>query len=165
MNPPFGKEILLMRRKTITKSIIGIAICSALILSTWVLHTRIRFAREDRERHFISIHCVAMEAAMASDDEAPKTIEELMKMYTGGGVDSVLLKPFRNGLTYRRTPGGFEISEPHREFVSLFRRDRLIASDRDWPHWESSGIKVWKFAGQKVPPDYLNTKAESGFGE
>jgi len=99
-----------MRRRTVTKSIIGIAICSALILSTWVLHTRIRFAREDRESHFISVHFVAMEAARASDDEAPKTIEELMEMYAGGGVDSVLLKPFRNGLTYLRTSGGFELS-------------------------------------------------------
>jgi hypothetical protein len=141
-------------------AIIGISISCGLILGIWILNNRIRIDREDRERHFVAVHFVAMESVMASEDEAPKTIKELMEVYAGGGVDSALLKPFRNGLTYRRTPQGFEIAEPQQVFVSLFRRDRLVASDRDWPHWESSGIKVWKSPGQQVPPNYLNTRAE-----
>ena len=148
-----------MRRKAIKRAILGLAACCGLILGTWTLNNRIRIDREERESYFVAVHCVAMESVRAPDDEAPRTIEELMEMYAGGGSHSTLLKPFRNGLSYRRTDGGFEIAEPRQEFVSLFRRDRLIASDRDWPHWESSGMKVWKFPGQTIPPNYLNTKA------
>ncbi len=140
-------------------AIVGIAVCCGLILGTWILSNRIRIDREERERHFVTVHFIAMESVGAPDDEAPKTIEELMEMYAGGS-HSALLKPFSNGLEYRRTDGGFEIAEPRQDTVSLLRRDRLIASDRDWPHWESSGAKVWKFPGQAIPPNYLNTKAE-----
>jgi hypothetical protein len=147
-----------MQRRAAIKAIIGIAVCCGLILGTWILSNRIRYDREKRERYFVTIHFIAMESVGAPDDEAPKTIDELMEMYSGG--ESTLLKPFRNGLEYRRTVGGFEIAEPRQQAVSLLRRDRLIASDRDWPHWESSGAKVWKFRGQTIPPNYLNTKAE-----
>ena len=150
---------LLMRRKAIKKAILGIAIGSGLILGTWVLNNRIRIDREERERHFVSVHFVAMEAIGAPDDEAPKTMEELMARYAGG-PDSALLKPFRHGLTYRLVNEGFELSEPTKLFVSLLRRDRLIASNHAWPHWESSGRKVWKFSGQKIPPNYLRPNAE-----
>jgi hypothetical protein len=149
-----------MKRSAAKKAIIGIAVCCGSILGTWILNNRIRIDREERERHFVTVHFIAMESVGAPDDEVPKTIEELMEMYAGGGSHSSLLKPFTHGLEYRRTGGGFEIAEPRRETVSLLRRDRLIASDRDWPHWESSGAKVWKFPGQTIPPNYLNTKAE-----
>jgi hypothetical protein len=153
-----------MRRKAIKRAIIGLAACCGLILGTWILNNRIRIVREERERYFIAVHFVAMESVGAPDDKAPKTIEELMEMYAGGGAESSLLKPFRNGLSYRRTHGGFEIAEPRQEFVSLFRRDRLIASDREWSHWESSGMQVWKFPGQTIPPNYLNSNSEPGVG-
>ena len=149
-----------MQRRAAIKAIIGIAVCCGLILCTWILNNRIRIDREERERHFVTVHFIAMEAVGASDDEGPRTIEELMEMYAGGGSHSALLKPFSNGLEYRRTDGGFEVVEPRQVAVSLLRRDRLIASDRDWPHWESSGAKVWKFPGQTIPLNYLNTKAE-----
>ena len=152
---------LLMRRREIRKAILGLAACVGLILGTWILHNRIRIDREERERHFISVHFVAIEALSAPDDDAPKTIEELMERYAGG-PDSALLRPFRHGLTYRPVNGGFELSEPKKEFVTLFRRDRLIASDHAWPHWESSGRKIWKFPGQKIPSNYLRADPESG---
>ena len=151
-----------MQHRIVRKVIIWIALPCGLILGTWILNNQIRIDREDRERHFVAVHFVAMESVIASDHEAPKTIREMMEVYSGEGVDSALLKPFRHGLIYKRKPRGFEIFEPQQEFVSLFRRDRLVASDCDWPHWESSGIKVWKFPGQQVPPNYLNTQAEQG---
>ena len=100
-----------------------------------------------------------MEAVGEPDDGAPKTIEELMKRH-GWGPASVLLKPFSHGLIYQAAEGGFELAEPKPEFVSLFRRDRLVGSDSDWPHWEASGRKALKFPGQKIPAGYLRTKGE-----
>lgn len=85
--------------------------CFGLILGTWILNNRIRIDREERERYFVTVHFVAMESVGAPDDEAPRTIEELTEMYSGGGSHSALLKPFSNGLEYRRTAGGFEIAE------------------------------------------------------
>lgn len=149
-----------MQRRAIRKAIVALAACCGLVLGAWILSNRIRIDREERERHFVTVHFIAMESIGASDDEAPKTIEELMKIYAGNESHSALLKPFSNGLEYRRTDGGFEIAEPRQKAVSLLRRDRLIASDRDWPHWESTGMKVWKFPGQTIPPNYLNTKAD-----
>ena len=151
-----------MQHRTVRRVIIGIALSCGLILCIWILSNRIRIDREDRERHFVAVHCVAMESVIASDDKGPSTIQELMEVYAEGGINSALLKPFRHGLIYQRKPRGFEIFEPQQEFVSLFRCDRLVASDYDWPHWESSGIKVWKFPGQQVPSNYLNTRAEQG---
>lgn len=147
-----------MKRRTVKRMVIVISLCCGMILGTWILNTQIRINREKRERYFVDIHCIAMQSVVDPVAEPPNTIHEMMEIYAGEGVGSVMLKPFRNGLTYQRTPRGFMISEPQREFVSLFRRDRLVATDRDWPHWESSGIKVWKFPGQQVPTNFLNTQ-------
>jgi hypothetical protein len=148
-----------MQRKGILRAALaGVTICGILI-SALILGERIRIDREERERHFVSVHFVAMEAAMEQADDAPKTLDELMERYAGG-PESLLLKPFRHGLAYRPTNGGFELAESQREFVSLLRRDRLVATDHDWPHWESSGKKVWKFPGQTIPPNYLKSNAE-----
>jgi hypothetical protein len=136
-------------------------LCGGFILGTWFLDHRIRINREERERHFVTVHFIAMDAAGATDDEAPKTIEELMERHAGG-PDSVLLKPFRHGLIYEAVDGGFKLTEPRRRFVTLFRRDRMITSDHEWPHWETSGCKVWKFSGQEIPPNYMRTKRKSG---
>ena len=148
-----------MRRRATIKAILGLTICGLIFLGTWILERSIRINCEERERCFVAVHFIAMGAAREPDDEAPKTIQELMKRH-GWGPSSALLKPFSHGLIYQAAEGGFELAEPSKEFVSLFRRDRLIASDSAWPHWESSGRMAWKFPGQKIPPGYLRTKDE-----
>jgi hypothetical protein len=150
---------LLMRLRENRKAILGLLIGSGFIFATWILNHRIRTDSEARERHFVAVYFIAMEATKELGDTAPKTIEELL---AGAecGANSVLLKPFCYGLKYRFVDGGFELNEPTKGFVTLLQRDRLIASYHTWPHWESSGCNACKFSGQQIPSNFLRTNGK-----
>ena len=108
---------------------------------------RLKAKRWDREANFVTIHFLVARAA-EEDGEATRDLESLMKLYGAGGV---LMKPFPDGLAYRRDGESFTLEEPRARNVSLLKRDRLIATDRKWPRWERSGEYARKFPGQEVP--------------
>lgn len=56
----------------------------------------------------------------------------------------LLLRPFPLGLDFKWTDRGWTLTEPAPRRVSLFRQDRLVASDKDFPHWEASGERASK---------------------
>lgn len=108
---------------------------------------RLKVQRQEREANFVAIHFLVASAA-EEDGEATRDLESLFKLY---GAGSVLMKPFPDGLAYRRDGESFTLEEPRARNVSLLKRDRLVATDRKWPRWESSGEYARKFPGQEVP--------------
>jgi hypothetical protein len=111
---------------------------------------RLRADRREREAHFVAIHFLAAEANHESDPDGPRDYASLLAPW--GGSDSALGSPFADGLDYRPQNGSFTLEEPKARRISLFRVDRLIASDRRWPRWESSGEYARKFPEQEAPP-------------
>lgn len=105
--------------------------------------------RDQREQHFVSIYFLAGEAMRESPDR-PENWEDLIRPLssTDGGIG----KPFVDGLVYRPLEATFTLEEPKAHKISLFRSDRLIATERKWPRWELSGKLARKFSGQEVPP-------------
>jgi hypothetical protein len=103
--------------------------------------------REERERNIIAIHFLATEAK--HDGETATDIDGLLKHF--GGKDSVLMRPFPDGLVYKWDGESFTLEEPRPRRISLFKKDRLIATNRKWPRWESSGEYARKFPEQEVP--------------
>lgn len=93
--------------------------------------------KAERARHFISIYYLAMEASRGADPVGAKNYETLLEPF--GGRDSALGKPFSDGLVFRQEGDSFVLEEPKARCVSLFRPDRLVATDRRWPRWEASG--------------------------
>jgi len=104
--------------------------------------------RYERERYFVAIHLLAAQAA-GEDGEKPKDLDSLLKL--SGGVELELMRPFPDGLVYKADGGSFTLEEPRARSISLFKRDRLMGSDRKWPRWESSGEYARKSPGQQVP--------------
>ena len=116
----------------------------------FVSDQRLKAQRSEREAHFVTIHFIAAEAAAeAEDDEGAKDLEGLLRL--SGGKDSVLLRPFPQGLVYKPNGGSFTLEEPRARNISLLKKDRLIGTDRKWPRWESSGEYARKFPEQEVP--------------
>jgi hypothetical protein len=102
----------------------------------------LRSVRQEREAHFISIHFLVMDHYREYYNGFPKTwSESIPSSATEGG----LMSPFPDGLIYKSDGTTFSLEEPKPRFVSFFRKDRLVASDKAAPHWESSGIRASKF--------------------
>jgi hypothetical protein len=104
--------------------------------------------RQQRESHFIAIHFLAEERLIEGSSEEPKNLEDLMRPYG----NAVLMKHFPDGLIYHPNQKSFTLEEPNKRRISLFRSDRLVATDRRWPRWEVSGEYAKKMRNQKVPP-------------
>ena len=118
---------------------LGAALC--------VQSQQISASRHERESIFIMLHC--MIAAAVGDGDAPKDFDSFLRPF--GGRQSGLMKSFPDGLVYMTDGSSFTLEEPRPRMISLFKKDRLIASERKWPRWESSGEYARKFAGQEVP--------------
>ena len=129
--------------------LIVIFVLAALLCAGAVSITQQRLVadRDERERNIIAIHFLAAQANY--DGERAMDIDGLLKHF--GGKDSVLMRPFPDGLVYKGDGESFTLEEPRPRRISLFRKDRLIATERKWPRWESSGEYARKFPEQEVP--------------
>ncbi len=83
-----------------------------------------------------------------NDDPATAHLERRL------GETSGLMKPFPDGLVYRPQGKSFTLEEPGARWISWLRKDRLVATDRRWPRWESSGEHARKFPEQVIPPGF-----------
>jgi hypothetical protein len=92
---------------------------------------------EERERHFISIYFLAIEDESERGGDRTANFETLVSPW--GGRSGALARPFRHGLEYHVRDGTFVIEERQPEQVSIFRKDRLVASGLKRPYWEASG--------------------------
>ena len=119
-----------------------------LLAAVFIWNRRLGADRQQRESHFISIHFLAVEATV--DGEAPKDFDELLREF--GGRNSLLARPFPEGLVYKPHGSSFTLEEPQARWISLLRKDRLVGSERKWPRWVSSGEYAKKMASSKVPP-------------
>ncbi|MEK7951769.1 hypothetical protein WKV53_14725 [Luteolibacter sp. Y139] len=129
-----------------------VLVLAALLLAGGVEIWRQRLVveREDREAYFVTIHFLAAAAAGEGED-APKDLEEVFNGSAGKGGGAVLMKHFPDGLVYKADGESFTLEEPRVRYVSLWKKDRLIGTDKRWPRWEGSGEYARKFAGQEVP--------------
>jgi hypothetical protein len=131
-------------------SLIATLVLAALIsvAAVFVVNQRLMADRSNRESSFIAIHFIAADAA-TEDGDAPENLESLLKHF--GGKESVLLKPFPDGLVYQAGGGSFTLEEPRARRITLLKKDRLTGSDRKWPRWESSREYARKYPQQQVP--------------
>jgi len=83
-----------------------------------------------------------MDPSRESYDGFPKTWSEI---FLSSATEAGLMSPFPDGLSYKSDGTMFSLAEPKPRFVSLFRKDRLVADDKTAPHWESSGTPASKF--------------------
>lgn len=113
-----------------------------------VLKQRLAAERDERQGDFIAIHFIAVGAA-SEYGEMPKDLDGLLEHH--GGKHSVLMRPFPDGLVYKTDGDSFTLEEPRARRVSLFKKDRLIGTNRKWPRWEDSGEYARKFPEQEVP--------------
>ena len=115
----------------------------------WFWNHELISERQDRESHFIAVHYLAASAAQENDPHGPTDFDALLAPW--GGRGSALGKPFPDGLVYRPRGTSFTLEEPVARLVSLLRKDRLIATERKWPRWESAGDYARKAPGDPVP--------------
>ena len=111
-----------------------------------ITQQRLGADRDARERNIIAIHFLAAQANY--DGERATDIDGLLKHF--GGKDSVLMRPFPDGLVYKADSDSFTLEEPRPRRISLFKKDRLIATNHKWPRWESSGEYARKFPEEVV---------------
>ena len=109
---------------------------------------RLKALKREREAHFLTLLSMAEYGAEENGAEE-NVLENVLK--SSGGNDYRFLKPFPDGIVYKTNGKSFTLEEPGTRFVSLLKKDRLIATDRKWPRWESSGEYARKFPGQEVP--------------
>ncbi|RYD35738.1 MAG: hypothetical protein EOP85_18780 [Verrucomicrobiaceae bacterium] len=119
-----------------------------LIASVILWDRHLSNGREERERHFIAVHTIASEASWDAQD-APADLAALLDKSAGARS---LMRPFPESLIYRPEGASFTLEEPRARLISWLRRDRLIATDRNWPRWETSGLYARKSSDQEVPP-------------
>ena len=108
---------------------------------------------ENRASRFITLQYIVMRESNDTLDPPPNDIRKLLEL-SGHGKNHPLLKPFPEGLILEFTENGFRLEEPAPRFVSLFRSDRLMATESLWPHWERSGESVFKYNGQEIPAGF-----------
>jgi len=136
-----------MKRKRLFRIPSSVMLVLSLGAALYIRSQQISASRHERESTFIMLRF--MIAAALEDGDAPKDFDSFLQPF--GGRQSGLLKSFPDGLVYKTDGSSFTLEEPRPREVELFKKDRLIASERKWPRWESSGEYARKFAGQEVP--------------
>jgi hypothetical protein len=129
-----------IHRAYIISTIVGITI--VVITAFYLLNLSIISKAKNRERHFISIYYLAKEYVLDRGSDEPASFESLVRDY--GGTDGALAQPFSNGLKYNLHGTKFILEEPQQEHVSLFRKDRLVATELNRPYWERTGKQAKK---------------------
>jgi hypothetical protein len=107
------------------------------IATLYCWHRSIVIKAEERERHFISIYFLAIEDESERGSDRTANFETLVSPW--GGTSGALARPFRHGLEYHVADGLFVIQEPQPQRVSIFKKDRLVASGLKRPYWEATG--------------------------
>jgi len=103
----------------------------------YIVDCSLRGASSEREAWFISTYYAAMcPLSEVPPDNPPRTLSDLLKKYTD--CESLLMKRFPQGLIYQSTREGFVLEEPTLHFISLFERDRLVSTEKQFPRWEKS---------------------------
>ena len=120
-----------------------------MVAAGWLWNHELVSQREERESHFIAVHYLAASAAQENDPHGPTDFDALLAPW--GGSSSELGKPFPDGLVYLPRGTSFTLEEPATRPVSLLRKDRLIATERKWPRWETSEDYARKAPGDQVP--------------
>lgn len=143
-----------LQSRTLLK--IGISFVILLLLAGALLSNRnLDSVRREREAYFITIHYLAGSILREKGPSDPKNFDDLIRPYDG--MHTNLSELFPEGLVYRREGKSFILEEPYAQRVSLFRSDRLIATDKKWPRWERSGEYANKFPEKgpfELPPGY-----------
>ncbi|NWK57636.1 hypothetical protein HW115_18610 [Verrucomicrobiaceae bacterium N1E253] len=127
---------------------IVIGVLLFVVLGITIYNQNLKAKATDREATIVSIYYLAICSLDEDSASRPQNIEELLVHY--GGSDSVLLEPFEDGLSFELTETGFILAEPKAQRISLFKRDRIVADERKWPHWKASGEYARKH-GVKPP--------------
>lgn len=123
-----------------------IALIAALVvlaIGFWCRHRdqQLHIEAEEREAYFISAYSITIEAMT---EEPAENFAELATRPGFSAFMPSLMRPFPQGLELKTTGGVWTLAEPAPRKVSLFREDRLVASETDFPHWEASGIRATK---------------------
>jgi len=142
-------RLKLMSGKTIVVIAFVSVSCAALVLFVW--DRNLAAEMRERESNFIAIHFLASEILREGSSAGPRDFGGLLKLH--GGPSSTLAKPFPNGLLYHSDKTSFILEEPEARRVSIFRSDRLVATERKWPLWEVAQRYARKFPEQPVPPE------------
>ena len=145
----FGSKVMKTKRIVVLILLTTVCLGGATFLAR-AANDRIDAKRQQRERYFIAVHFLAWEAALEGDETVPRNLDQLLQQ--AGGRNSGLMTPFRDGLVFASDGAHFTLAEPHKSRVSLFQKDRLVATDLEWPRWESSRLLARKFDEQVVPP-------------
>ena len=111
---------------------VGVLVTSMLLLR--YADFRLRSEAYLRSASLEALWC--MIGSYADDHEAPPgSLDELIR---NEEISKESMKIFKGNLLYRDLgEGHYELREASKRMVSLFRRDRLLASETLRPHWES----------------------------
>lgn len=114
----------MVRKRSLPAAILLVGALVALSAG-FVSSRRLAAERREREAHFIAIHAVAMEAR--ANAGVPEDFDGLMEAH--GGRESPLPRPFPDGLVFHVQGASFLLEEPRARPVSLWRKDRLVATN------------------------------------
>ncbi|MES2996731.1 MAG: hypothetical protein V4733_07970 [Verrucomicrobiota bacterium] len=79
--------------------------------------------------------------AKMEEGRAARDLHEVFRIAMGDESGTILrtnIEPFPEGLHYQASGKSFILAEPRPRWISLFRKDRLIATDSKLPSWERS---------------------------
>ena len=144
------KNVRLILMKTLRHKaivLVLLACLSAVLLAAFLWSRGLNNQKLERESYFISIHYAIASALLENDD---RPLESILRDYCGD--TSRILRPFPKGLSYHSDGSTFTLAEPTPRPISLFRKDRLVASDRDRPRWEFSREYATKYGQKLFPP-------------
>lgn len=148
-------EILMSRKRSILLSCFCLVLVG-LLAAAFLWSRFVRMERGAREGHFITIHFLAHEASLEASwgdlADDPKPPEDIDGLLLASGGQAGRLQHFPYGIVYRPQGSSFTLEERRPAWVSLWGKDRLVATERKWPRWEATGEYARKFPDQAVPP-------------
>lgn len=126
-----GKRFRFPRRMAISLLIVA----SVIALALFWFDSQLRWEAQERGDRLLSLQFVAM---FDGDYDGPVDRLEQIKAI----CSDAFFKPFGGHIAYRKTGEmSFLLEEPEKRWVSLIRKDRLVA-DQQEVRWEGSGVVV-----------------------
>ena len=109
---------------------------------------RLQAHAKERECYMVSMQCVLYTAMHELEEVGDAGSYGVEKVFEMGMMDEAFKEPlarmFPEGFECRLSSAGYELREPGLRRVSLFRRDRLVVSDKEPARWERSGRRATK---------------------